>query len=39
MWLLLCDGAVYSAKELEFLVQIGWVPAEVLIKCTLSWLT
>jgi hypothetical protein len=39
MWLLLCDGAAYTAKELDFLVHIGWVPIDVLIKCSLSWLT
>ena len=39
MVLLICDGVVYTAKELEFLVRIGWLPVEVLLKCSLVWLT
>ena len=39
MALLICDGAVYTAGELEFLVRIGWLPVETLLKCAVSWLT
>ena len=39
MALLICDGAVYTARELEFLFQTNWVPVETLIKCVVSWLT
>jgi len=39
MVLLFCDGVIYTAKELEFLVRIGWLPVEVLLKCSLVWLT
>ena len=31
MVLLFCDGVIYTAKELEFLVRIGWLPVEVLL--------
>jgi len=38
MPLLLCDGVVYMARELDFLFQIGWVPIETLLNCVISWL-
>jgi len=38
MPLLLCDGVVYTARELDFLFQIGWVPIETLLNCVISWL-
>jgi len=39
MALLICDGAVYTARELEFLFQTSWVPVEALLNCVVSWLT
>jgi len=38
MPLLLCDGVVYTARELDFLFQIGWAPIETLLNCVISWL-
>jgi len=35
---LLCDGVVYTARELDFLFQFGWVPIETLLNCVIPWL-
>jgi len=39
MALLICDGALYTARELEFFSQTNWAPVETLLKCVVSWLT
>ena len=39
MVLLFCDGVVYTAGELNFLVKIGWLPVDALLRCGLAWLT
>ena len=33
MALMICDGVLYAARELEFLVKAGWLPMESLVKC------
>ena len=39
MVLLFCDGVVYTARELNFLVKIGWLPVDALLRCGLTLLT
>jgi hypothetical protein len=39
MALLFCDGVVYAAGEIDFLVKIGWLSVDALLRCGLAWLT
>ena len=38
MALMICEGVLYAARKLEFLVKAGWLPMESLAKCGLSWM-
>ena len=38
MALMICDGVFYASRELEFLVKVGWLPMESLVKCGLYWM-